>query len=87
MNIGSGASVVANNNGTARAIYLASGGRIDLGEGSLLDVTQNNPSNTAKAVLIEGSASSVVVNSNATFKITSAPNTQKHKKHWGCEVL
>ena len=83
MNIGSGASVVANNNGTARAIYLASGGRIDLGEGSLLDVTQNNPSNTAKAVLIEGSASSVVVNSNATFKITSAPNTQKTQEALG----
>lgn len=43
MNIGSGASVVANNNGTARAIYLASGGRIDLGEGSLLDVTCKGP--------------------------------------------
>lgn len=83
MNIGSGASVVANNNGTARAIYLASGGRIDLGEGSLLDVTQNNPSNTAKAVLIEGSVSSVVVNSNATFKITSAPNTQKTQEALG----
>ncbi|GEB30212.1 hypothetical protein ECA02_33070 [Enterococcus casseliflavus] len=36
MNIDSGASVVANNNGTARAIHLASGGRSDLGEGSLL---------------------------------------------------
>ncbi|MDA9462940.1 hypothetical protein B835_2903 [Enterococcus mundtii 3F] len=83
VNINSGASVRVNNNGTARAIYLSSGGQIHLGANSLLDVTQNSTVNTVKAVKIEGSSSRVDIASGATFKITSAPNTQKTQEALG----
>ncbi|MBO1298686.1 MULTISPECIES: immunoglobulin-like domain-containing protein [unclassified Enterococcus] len=83
VNVDTGASVHANNNGTARAIHLTNGGQINLASNSLLDVSQNNSGNKVKAVLIEGSSSRVAIASGATFKISSAPNTQKTQEALG----
>ncbi|MFZ4870756.1 immunoglobulin-like domain-containing protein [Enterococcus entomosocium] len=77
INVTNGASLKVNNNGTFQAIYLANNGQLNLEENSFLDITQNNFSNSVKTVLLEGDASSVNINSGATLKITSAPETGK----------
>lgn len=77
MNVDSGSSLKVNNTGTATSIHFPKNGEMNLSTNSSLEISQNNPVNTVKTVLIEGATSRVNIASGATLSIASAPDTQK----------